>query len=87
MKTILIIEDEAHIARFIKSAMEQENYQVYVADSSQRGLIEAASRRPDLLILDLGLPDGDGCEVIADIRAWSSLPILVLSARSDGNPP
>ena len=83
MKTILIIEDEAHIARFIKTAMEQEGYQVYTADSSHRGLIEAATRRPDLLILDLGLPDGDGCDVIADIRTWSSLPILVLSARSD----
>ena len=83
MKTILIIEDEAHITRFIKTAMEQEGYQVYTADSSHRGLIEAATRRPDLLILDLGLPDGDGCDVIADIRTWSSLPILVLSARSD----
>ena len=82
MKTILIIEDEAHIARFIKTAMEQEGYQIFTADSSQRGLIEAATRRPDLLILDLGLPDGDGCDVIADIRTWSSLPILVLSARS-----
>ncbi|WP_413519780.1 response regulator [Psychrobacter glacincola] len=83
MKTILIIEDEAHIARFIKTAMEQEGYQIFTADSSHRGLIEAATRRPDLLILDLGLPDGDGCDVIADIRTWSSLPILVLSARSD----
>ena len=83
MNTILIIEDEAHIARFIKAAMEQEGYQIFTADSSHRGLIEAATRRPDLLILDLGLPDGDGCDVIADIRTWSSLPILVLSARSD----
>lgn len=83
MKTILIIEDEAHITRFIKTAMEQEGYQIFTADSSRRGLIEAATRRPDLLILDLGLPDGDGCDVIADIRTWSSLPILVLSARSD----
>ena len=83
MKTILIIEDEAHIARFIKTAMEQEGYQVFSADSSNRGLVEAASRRPDLLILDLGLPDGDGCDVITDIRTWSSIPILVLSARSD----
>ncbi|MBU5618007.1 MULTISPECIES: response regulator [unclassified Psychrobacter] len=83
MKTILIIEDESHIARFIKTAMEQEGYQVFTADSSHRGLIEAASRRPDLLVLDLGLPDGDGCDVITDIRSWSSLPILVLSARSD----
>ena len=67
MKTILIIEDEAHITRFIKSVMEPEGYQVYTADSSQRGLIEAASRRPDLLILDLGLPDAECCEVISYI--------------------
>ena len=57
---------------------------VDIADSSHRGLIEAATRRPDLLILYLGLPDGDGCDVIADIRTWSSLPNLNhLSARSD----
>lgn len=81
MKTILIIEDEAHIARFIKTALEQEGYQVFVAGTSERGLIDAASRRPELIILDLGLPDADGCEVIADVRTWSSVPILVLSAR------
>lgn len=81
MKTILIIEDEAHIARFIKTALEQEGYQVVVAGTSERGLIDAASRRPEVIILDLGLPDADGCEVIADVRTWSSVPILVLSAR------
>lgn len=81
MKTILIIEDEAHIARFIKTALEQEGYQVFVAGTSERGLIETASRRPEVIILDLGLPDADGCEVIADVRTWSSVPILVLSAR------
>ena len=81
MKTILIIEDEAHIARIIKTALEQEGYQVFVAGTSERGLIETASRRPEVIILDLGLPDADGCEVIADVRTWSSVPILVLSAR------
>lgn len=80
-KTILIVEDEAHIARFIKTALEHEGYQVFVAGTSERGLIEAASRRPELIILDLGLPDADGFEVITDVRTWSSVPILVLSAR------
>ncbi|WP_296403837.1 response regulator [Psychrobacter sp.] len=83
MKSILIIEDEVHIARFIKTSLEQEGYQVHVAHLSKTGLIDAATRRPDLLILDLGLPDGNGFDVISDLRAWSSIPILVLSARSD----
>lgn len=83
MKTILIIEDEPHIARFIKNALEEAQWQVYIAQTGQRGLIEAASRRPDLILLDLGLPDGDGLDIINDIRTWSSIPIIVLSARSD----
>ena len=83
MKTILIIEDEPHIARFIKNALEEAQWQVHIAQTGQRGLIEAASRRPDLILLDLGLPDGDGLDIINDIRNWSSIPIIVLSARSD----
>ena len=83
MATVLIIEDEPHIARFIKSALEQADFQVFVADSCQRGLIDTASRRPDLVILDLGLPDGDGQTVITEIRTWTAMPIIVLSARSD----
>ena len=83
MKTILIIEDEPHIARFIKKVLEDEGWVVYTAETGQRGLIEAATRRPDLIILDLGLPDSDGLEIINDIRTWSKLPIIVLSARSN----
>ena len=83
MKTILIIEDEPHIARFIKNALEEAQWQVHIAQTGQRGLIEAASRRPDLILLDLGLPDGDGLDIINDVRTWSSIPIIVLSARSD----
>lgn len=83
MKKILIIEDEPHIARFVKTSLEDEGWQVSTAETGKRGLIEAASRRPDLVLLDLGLPDGDGMEVINDIRTWSSVPIIVLSARSD----
>jgi two-component system KDP operon response regulator KdpE len=81
--SILIIEDEPHIRRFIKSSLESENLTVYEAENAQRGLIEAASRVPDLLIVDLGLPDMDGLELIAQFRQWSQKPIIVLSARSD----
>lgn len=79
---ILIVEDEADIRRFVKLALESEQYEVYEADSVQRGLIEAGTRRPDLLVVDLGLPDGDGIELIRDLRHWSSTPVIVLSARS-----
>ena len=80
--TILLVEDEKEIRRFVRLALETEGCQVVEAENYRRGLIEAATRKPDLLILDLGLPDGDGVEFIRDLRGWSSLPILVLSARS-----
>ena len=67
----------------IKKVLEDEAWVVYTAETGQRGLIEAATRRPDLIILDLGLPDSDGLEIINDIRTWSKLPIIVLSARSN----
>jgi two-component system KDP operon response regulator KdpE len=79
---ILIVEDEAEIRRFVRLAMEAEGYEVHEADGVQRGLIEAGTRRPDLVVLDLGLPDGDGVELIRDLRAWSAVPVIVLSARS-----
>ena len=78
---ILLIEDDASIRRFVRLALEDEGWQVFEADSAKRGLIEAASRQPDAVVLDLGLPDADGKAVIAELRAWSQLPILVLSAR------
>lgn len=81
--SILIVEDEPHIRRFVKSSLENENFTVFEAENAQRGLIEAASRMPDLLIMDLGLPDMDGLEVISQFRQWSQKPIIVLSARSD----
>lgn len=83
--SILLIEDEPQIRRFVRSALTEEGWQVFEADSVQRGLIEAGSRQPDLLILDLGLPDRDGVEFIRDFRVWSASPILVLSARTDEN--
>ena len=79
--TALIVEDEAPIRRFVRSALEGEGYRVYEADTVRRGLLEAGARKPDLVILDLGLPDSDGVIFIRDLRTWSGMPVLVLSAR------
>lgn len=79
---ILIVEDEADIRRFVRLTLESEGHTVHEATTLQRGLIEAGTRRPDLVVLDLGLPDGDGVDLIRDLRTWSAMPIIVLSARS-----
>ena len=79
----LIVEDEAQIRRFVRMALEGEGWQVHVAESLKRGVIEAGSRSPDLIVLDLGLPDGDGMALIREVRAWSQVAIIVLSARVD----
>lgn len=79
---ILIVEDEADIRRFVRLTLESEGHTVHEAATLQRGLIEAGTRRPDLVVLDLGLPDGDGVDLIHDLRTWSAMPIIVLSARS-----
>jgi two-component system, OmpR family, KDP operon response regulator KdpE len=82
LPVVIVIEDEPQIRRFIRMALEAEACQVYEADSVQRGLIEAGTRKPDLVVLDLGLPDGDGLDFIRDLRAWSDIPVIVLSART-----
>jgi two-component system, OmpR family, KDP operon response regulator KdpE len=79
---VLVVEDEAEIRRFVRLSLEREGFDVYEADGVQRGLIEAGTRHPDLVILDLGLPDGDGVDLIRDLRAWADVPVLVLSART-----
>ena len=79
----VVIEDEPQIRRFVRAALEAEGWQVFEADTAKRGLTEAGTRKPDLLVLDLGLPDGDGLDVIRDVRGWSAVPIVVLSARVD----
>lgn len=79
---IVLVEDDVQISRFVSMALTAENFEVYAADTVSRGLIETGTRKPDLVILDLGLPDRDGVEFIRDLRSWSALPILVLSARS-----
>lgn len=78
---ILVIEDESDIRRFLRLALEREDMQVFESEDAFRGRIDAASRQPDLIVLDLGLPDDDGKAVIRDVRGWSSAPIIVLSAR------
>ncbi|MGE0861159.1 MAG: response regulator [Gammaproteobacteria bacterium] len=78
---IVLIEDEKEIRRFVALALKAEGWQLHEATTAQAGRTDVATRRPDLVILDLGLPDGDGIEVIRDLRAWSAVPILVLSAR------
>jgi len=79
---VLVVEDEADIRRFVRLALQAEGLEAFEADSVQRGLIEAGTRRPDLVVLDLGLPDGDGVDFIRDLRSWSAIPVIVLSARS-----
>ena len=79
--TILIIEDEPEIRRFLRSTLSAVGHKIIEAASAGRGAIDAASHKPDLAIIDLGLPDFDGIELIKKIRTWSSMPILVLSAR------
>jgi two-component system KDP operon response regulator KdpE len=80
---ILVVEDEAEIRRFVRLALERDGFEVFDADGVERGLIEAGTRRPELLVLDLGLPDGDGVDLVRHLRTWSDMPILVLSARTD----
>lgn len=80
---VLIVEDDRTIRRFVRAALERENYRVHEAETLQQGLVEASTRKPQLVILDLGLPDGNGMMFIDDLRAWSKTPILVLSARTE----
>ena len=79
---ILVVEDEAEIRRVVRLILQSEGYEVHEAEGQQRGMIEAGTRRPDLLLVDLGLPDGDGIDLIRQLRGWSAAPVIVLSARS-----
>jgi two-component system KDP operon response regulator KdpE len=78
---VLVIEDEAPIRRFLRAGLESQGYTLVESQSGQDGIAQAATRSPDLVLLDLGLPDIDGLEVVRRIREWSTLPIIVLSAR------
>jgi two-component system KDP operon response regulator KdpE len=78
---ILVIEDEPPIQKFLRVTLDAQGYQVIEATTGKSGLVAAASRTPDLIILDLGLPDIDGIEVTRQLREWSKIPIIVVSAR------
>ena len=80
---ILVVEDDPAVARLISTTLETRNYQYHRVQNGAGALLEAASARPDVILLDLGLPDMDGIDVIRKIRGWSNVPILVVSARSD----
>jgi two-component system, OmpR family, KDP operon response regulator KdpE len=78
---ILIIEDEQEIRRFLRVSLSNNGYRIVESINGKDGLMQAASQQPDLIILDLGLPDIDGMEVIRQVREWSKMPIVILSAR------
>lgn len=80
----LIIDDEKQIRRLLRLALEAADHQVFEADSGQAGLSEIAYRRPDVVLLDLGLPDMDGINVLRHLREWTRVPVLILSVRDEG---
>lgn len=79
---VLVVEDERQIRRFMRSALESEHCRVIESDSAGAGLQEAAARKPDLVLLDLGLPDLDGVDFIRGLRSWSQAPVIIVSARA-----
>ncbi len=81
--TVLIVEDDPHIRRFVRQALESEGCAVFETETVQRGLIEAGTRQPDAIVLDLGLPDEDGMALLRELRGWTEVPVLVLSARAE----
>ena len=82
MHQVLVIEDERDIRNILRALLEADHYRFIEAETAARGEIEARSHKPDLILVDLGLPDGNGVDLIRRIRTWSSVPILVLSART-----
>jgi two-component system KDP operon response regulator KdpE len=80
---ILLVEDEPQIRRFVRAALAGEGFHVFEAENAKQGLSEAATRQPDLVILDLGLPDSDGMDLLRDLRNWSKVPVVILSARTE----
>jgi two-component system KDP operon response regulator KdpE len=78
---VLLIEDEPQMRRFLRTALDANDYRLVEAETAKDGLAQAAARNPDVILLDLGLPDRDGLEVARELRGWSTTPIIVLSAR------
>jgi two-component system KDP operon response regulator KdpE len=81
--TLVVIEDDPQIRRFLRTGLSAEPFRIFEAETGKDGLVEAATRKPDLVILDLGLPDIDGVDVVAQLREWYTRPIIILSARSN----
>lgn len=80
---ILVVDDEAEICRFLKIGLKSQDYQMLQASNGKDGLREASMQKPDLIILDIGLPDMTGFEVLKSVREWSKVPVIVLSVRKD----
>ena len=80
-RTILVIEDDKYISHFIDISLSKENYNVLTAPTAAEGMFLFSSHRPDIVLLDLGLPDRDGVELLRELRAFSDVPVLVVSAR------
>lgn len=79
--TVVLVEDETPIRRFLRAALAAEGYRLFEASTAADGLVEVATRQPDVVIVDLGLPDLDGLELIRRLREWTRVPVIVLSAR------
>ena len=80
---ILIVEDDAAVRNLISTTLKMKNYKFHVATTGSQALLEAVSNQPDIMLLDLGLPDMDGVEIITKVRSWSNMPIIVISARCE----
>ena len=80
--TILVIDDEPQIRKFLRISLVSQGYTVLEAATGAEGLSQAALKRPDVMVLDLGLPDMDGQQVLRELREWSGIPVLVLSVRA-----
>jgi two-component system KDP operon response regulator KdpE len=78
---ILLIEDEPQMRRFLRVSVQSQGYYLIEASSGEEGIVQSATRKPDVILLDLGLPDLDGLEVLGRIREWSQTPVIILSAR------
>jgi two-component system KDP operon response regulator KdpE len=81
--TLVVIEDDPQIRRFLRTGLSAEPFRIFEAETGKDGLVEAATRKPDLIVLDLGLPDIDGVDVVTRLREWYTRPIIILSARSN----
>ena len=82
MTGVLVIDDEVQIRRLLRVALEKQGYAVYDAATGEEGVRMALGKKPDIVLLDLGLPDRDGAEVLAELRSWSTVPVIILTVRN-----